>query len=76
MNRQEKLDKLEALNQKAYLGGGVEKIASQHAKNKLTARERIDALLDPGSFEEYDRLKYIVVVILTWINIKSLVMVL
>ncbi len=57
MNRQEKLDKLEALNQKAYLGGGVEKIASQHAKNKLTARERIDALLDPGSFEEYDRLK-------------------
>jgi propionyl-CoA carboxylase beta chain len=57
MNREEKLKKLEELNQKAFLGGGADKIASQHAKSKLTARERIDALLDPGSFEEYDRLR-------------------
>lgn len=38
----------------AYLGGGEKRIASQHNKNKLTARERIDLLLDEGSFEEFD----------------------
>ncbi|MBC6994561.1 acyl-CoA carboxylase subunit beta [Neolewinella lacunae] len=36
----------------AYLGGGEARIASQHGKGKLTARERIHLLLDPGSFEE------------------------
>ncbi|MBT8178567.1 MAG: acyl-CoA carboxylase subunit beta [Eudoraea sp.] len=47
--------KIEKLNEKiklAYLGGGEERIAKQHAKKKLTARERIDYLLDEGSFEE------------------------
>ena len=36
------------------LGGGQDRIDSQHAKGKLTARERIELLLDEGSFEEYD----------------------
>eukprot|EP01035_Chromulina_nebulosa_P042957 gene42958-58170_t len=36
------------------MGGGEKRIASQHAKGKLTARERIDLLLDEGSFEEFD----------------------
>ena len=38
----------------ARLGGGEKRIDSQHAKNKLTARERIEILLDEGSFEEFD----------------------
>ena len=38
----------------ARLGGGQKRIDAQHAKGKLTARERLDVLLDPGSFEEYD----------------------
>ena len=38
----------------AKLGGGQKRIDSQHAKGKLTARERIDILLDEGSFEEFD----------------------
>jgi propionyl-CoA carboxylase beta chain len=47
--------KIERLNKKialAYLGGGEERILKQHAKKKLTARERIAYLLDEGSFEE------------------------
>lgn len=46
----ELLDKREL----AKLGGGQKRIDAQHAKNKLTARERIDLLLDEGSFEEFD----------------------
>ena len=38
----------------ALVGGGEERIAAQHAKGKLTARERVDVLLDAGSFEELD----------------------
>lgn len=38
----------------ARMGGGEKRIASQHAKGKLTARERIELLLDEGSFEEFD----------------------
>lgn len=48
-------DKIELLNSKikeAILGGGEDKIESQHAKGKLTARERIEILLDKGSFQE------------------------
>ncbi|QEH35164.1 putative propionyl-CoA carboxylase beta chain 5 [Aquisphaera giovannonii] len=41
----------------ARLGGGEKRIAAQHAKGKLTARERIELLLDPGSFEEWDMFK-------------------
>jgi propionyl-CoA carboxylase beta chain len=48
-------EKLERLNKKieeALIGGGEKRIESQHSKGKLTARERIDLLLDKGSFEE------------------------
>ncbi len=48
------LDQLEARRQAARLGGGEARIATQHSKGKLTARERVDVLLDEGSFEEYD----------------------
>ncbi|OJX46415.1 acyl-CoA carboxylase subunit beta [Devosia sp. 66-22] len=45
---------LEARRAEARLGGGQKRIDAQHGKGKLTARERLDVLLDPGSFEEYD----------------------
>ena len=48
------LEELEARRATARLGGGEKRIAAQHAKGKLTARERIDLLLDDGSFEEFD----------------------
>jgi propionyl-CoA carboxylase beta chain len=48
------LDKLEDRRAEARLGGGARRIAAQHAKGKLTARERVEALLDEGSFEEFD----------------------
>jgi propionyl-CoA carboxylase beta chain len=48
--------RLEALNRAALLGGGEERIAKQHEAKKLTARERIDLFLDPGSFVELDKL--------------------
>jgi acetyl-CoA carboxylase carboxyltransferase component len=47
-----KFDKLIEMEQAASLGGGAERIERQHAKNKMTARERLDLLLDPGSFHE------------------------
>src|SRR4051794_13363998 len=50
-------DKLAALDQQAELGGGQERIEKQHQEGKLTARERIDLLLDPGSFIELDKFK-------------------
>ncbi|MEM1077474.1 acyl-CoA carboxylase subunit beta [Dinoroseobacter sp. S76] len=45
---------LDQRREAARLGGGEKRIASQHAKGKLTARERIELLLDEGSFEEFD----------------------
>ena len=51
---QEILKALEERRQGARLGGGERRIEAQHNKGKLTARERLDVLLDPGSFEEYD----------------------
>ena len=48
------LQELENRRENARLGGGQKRIDSQHAKGKLTARERIEVLLDEGSFEEYD----------------------
>ena len=51
------LDRLESARAAAQLGGGAERIAAQHAKGKLTARERLDLLLDAGSFCELDSLK-------------------
>jgi acetyl-CoA carboxylase carboxyltransferase component len=46
---------LDELNRKALEGGGSARIAKQHEAGKLTARERIEELLDPGSFVEIDR---------------------
>jgi len=45
---------LRAMRQRARLGGGAERVARQHAKGKLTARERLDFLLDPGTFHELE----------------------
>ena len=46
--------RLEDMRDRARLGGGAKRIEAQHKKGKLTARERIDLLVDPGSFEEWD----------------------
>jgi methylmalonyl-CoA decarboxylase subunit alpha len=54
MSNQDKIKKLIDLRVQAKLGGGQKRIDAQHAKGKLTARERIDLLLDEGSFEEFD----------------------
>jgi len=51
----EGIEKLRELTNKALRGGGAERIEEQHSKGKLTARERIALLLDPGSFVEFDR---------------------
>ena len=48
----ELLAELEERRKKVLLGGGKERIEKQHQQGKLTARERIDYLLDPGSFVE------------------------
>src|SRR2546427_440917 len=61
--RQERLaglparEKLAALDAQAELGGGQERIEKQHQEGKLSARERIELLLDPGSFIELDKFK-------------------
>ena len=49
-----KIDKLRDMRVQAQLGGGQARIDREHAKGKLTARERIDRLLDPGTFRELD----------------------
>src|SRR5688500_19126130 len=54
-DKADRIQKLDALNAKALEGGGKERIDRQHAAGKLTARERIELLLDPGSFVEIDR---------------------
>lgn len=48
------LNEVEKRRAEARLGGGIKRIEAQHAKGKLTARERIEVLLDEGSFEEFD----------------------
>jgi acetyl-CoA carboxylase carboxyltransferase component len=54
VNNQDKIKELIELREKAKLGGGEKRIEAQHKKGKYTARERIDMLLDEGSFEEFD----------------------
>mmetsp|Transcript_23488 Transcript_23488/g.25715 ORF Transcript_23488/g.25715 Transcript_23488/m.25715 type:complete len:541 (-) Transcript_23488:146-1768(-) len=49
--------RLEEARHEALVGGGRNRITQQHAKGKLTARERIELLVDPGTFREYDMLK-------------------
>ena len=53
----EKIKELIAKREQARLGGGEKAIEKQHARGKYTARERIDMLLDKGSFEEFDMFK-------------------
>src|SRR5947207_10479152 len=55
MTMREKLDLLERRVVESEQGGGAERLEAQHAKGKLTARERLDLLLDEGSFVELDR---------------------
>ncbi|KPV62828.1 MAG: malonate decarboxylase subunit beta [Candidatus Bathyarchaeota archaeon BA1] len=50
----EKIERLRELRERSRLGGGKERIEDQHRKGKLTARERLGLLLDPGSFVELD----------------------
>ncbi len=54
MSNQDKIKKLIDLRAEAKLGGGLKRIEAQHKKGKFTARERIELLLDEGSFEEFD----------------------
>ncbi len=54
MSNTAKIKKLIELREEAKLGGGAKRIDSQHAKGKFTARERIEMVLDEGSFEEFD----------------------
>jgi len=54
MDTKAKKEMLQKLRKDAFLGGGPARIAAQHAKGKMTARERIEALVDPGSFRELD----------------------
>ncbi len=53
---EDRLEHLRSLKKEALLGGGADRIAQQHAKGKLTARERLAVLLDEGSFREFDML--------------------
>jgi len=55
MDIEDKIKELERRNQEAELGGGAKRIEQQHAKGKMTARERIRYLLDEESFEEIDK---------------------
>jgi propionyl-CoA carboxylase beta chain len=57
MGLKENLEELKNRNDEALQGGGPERIKRHHEAGKLTARERIELLLDPGSFVELDRLK-------------------
>ncbi len=52
---QKKIDELEARNEKAMFGGGPDRLAKHKQGGRLSARERVDVLLDPGSFVEMDR---------------------
>ena len=56
MTLEEKLAELEKRNSAAEAGGGPERVRRQHEAGKLSARERVDLLLDEGSFQELDRL--------------------
>src|SRR5882724_7713032 len=55
MSMREKLELLQQKRSESEQGGGADRIATQHQKGKMTARERLEVLLDPGSFVELDR---------------------
>src|SRR5277367_3894017 len=54
MQRHTIITELEQKRDRARQGGGPQRVEAQHTKGKLSARERIEVLLDPDSFEEYD----------------------
>ena len=54
MTNDNKINRLRELKAQSRLGGGQQRIETQHSKGRLTARERIDLLLDKGSFREID----------------------
>jgi acetyl-CoA carboxylase carboxyltransferase component len=54
MSVEEKIEELHEKREQARLGGGERRIERQHQKGKMTARERVEGLLDPGSFRELD----------------------
>jgi propionyl-CoA carboxylase beta chain len=54
MTEKSKIDELNEIRARGKLGGGIERIEAQHKRGRLTARERIDILLDRGSFHEVD----------------------
>ena len=56
MTTEEQYKKFEELDKLASQGGGIERIEKQHANGHMTARERIDMLLDKGTFNELDKL--------------------
>jgi acetyl-CoA carboxylase carboxyltransferase component len=54
MTDKTKIEQLHSLRTKGREGGGLERIEAQHSRGRLTARERIDLLVDKGSFREID----------------------
>ncbi|KAB1198985.1 MULTISPECIES: acyl-CoA carboxylase subunit beta [Haloferax] len=54
---EDRIDELREKRERALKGGGEDRIASQHDKGKMTARERIDYLLDDGTFQEFDQFR-------------------
>src|SRR5579885_3497009 len=54
MTDNHKVDMLQVMRERSLQGGGQERVERQHKAGKLTARERLDLLLDPGSFRELD----------------------
>ena len=56
MGTKERIEELRARKKASLAGGGEERVAKRHAQGKLTARERVERLLDPGSFRETDAL--------------------
>lgn len=57
MTMEDRIDELREKREKALKGGGEDRIASQHDKGKMTARERIDYFLDDGTFREFDQFR-------------------
>ncbi len=57
MTMEERIEELREKTERALLGGGEDRIESQHEKGKMTARERIDYFLDDGTFNEFDQLR-------------------
>jgi acetyl-CoA/propionyl-CoA carboxylase carboxyl transferase subunit len=57
MTMEDRIDELREKRERALKGGGEDRIASQHDKGKMTARERVDYFLDDGTFQEFDQFR-------------------